>query len=271
MKRTLSTIALVAICCAMMVSCKNKTNEPTPEEIQAQKVALADTVLAKIDALAEQFQDQSDKSFSLYKFVLTDNEKLVKPDYLLDPSAANNLVTKSQKINALAIYIMENGIRSIYDMPKEEFNEVIAKLCLEVSSFDFSECFQNKTKYSEIAKDAYQKAKENNELGFFWELHLAMLEEASYILANNIDLFFSKISEDQWKSFSDEYGTIYHAIEELAQYDDEMAEVLDNYQQTMIFDSEEDTLAAYKNIETSKKTFSDNKDKYIAKRNSMLQ
>jgi len=134
MKRTLTLITCAAVCCAMMVSCKNaKTAEPTQEEIQAQKQALADSVLAQIDAIADEYFVVSESAFRIPEFKLSEEEKMVKPDYLLEPSFANTLVTKSQKVNAMAIYIVELAIRKIYDIPMDEAKEVIAKLAVELN------------------------------------------------------------------------------------------------------------------------------------------
>ena len=43
------------------------------------------------------------------------------------------MVTKSQKMNALAILMMERPIRMAYGMPIEEINEVIARFAAEVN------------------------------------------------------------------------------------------------------------------------------------------
>jgi len=118
-----------------MVSCKNnkksQNQEPTPEEIQAQKVALADSVLVQIDAIYENFQKASEESFKIGELILTEEESMIKPDYLLEPSFANTLVTKSQKVNALGIYLMDLAARIIYDMPLDETKEVITSICPE--------------------------------------------------------------------------------------------------------------------------------------------
>jgi len=96
------TILTMAVLAVLTISCKNtKTTEPTPEEIQAQKVALADSVLAQIDEYAEQFSKTRD-GYLLNLFALTDEEKIIKPDYLLEPSEVSKFITKTQKVNALA-------------------------------------------------------------------------------------------------------------------------------------------------------------------------
>ncbi len=101
-------IALAMLAVLTMVSCKNnnkkaQSQDPTQEEVQEMKQALADSVLAEIDAFVDEYIDASSKSFKIRDLELTENEKSVRPDYLLDPSVANNLVTRSQKINALVI------------------------------------------------------------------------------------------------------------------------------------------------------------------------
>jgi len=84
-----------------MVSCKNnnkktQSKNPSQEEVQEMKQALADSVLAEIDAFADQYSDAASKAFRLQAMELTDDEKQVKPDYLLDPSLVSKFVTKSQ-------------------------------------------------------------------------------------------------------------------------------------------------------------------------------
>jgi len=133
MKRSLTLVALVAICCAMMVSCRHtKNTEPAPEDLQEQKQALADSVLARIDDLVNEYYDATSKTFSFRNLELTETEKMVKPDYLLDPAVANTLVTRTQKINAIAIYMVEYGVRKGFDMPLDEVEEVTAKLLADI-------------------------------------------------------------------------------------------------------------------------------------------
>jgi len=272
MKRTLTLFACVAVCSAMMVSCKNaKTVEPTPEEIQAQKVALADSILTKIDAIAEQVFDAGSKSFRIKSMELTENEKMVKPDYLLDLSVASQLVTKSQKINALGIYIIDYSVRTIYNMPLDEAKEVIIKLATEVSgSFDV-DAYMNESSLSGKLRNVYEKCKENGELAFFWQYCCATLIESGYVLANNPELFFNKITEEQWQNFEVVFINDVMAVMELAKYDDEMAEAIKYITQTTIFSSKEDIMVVNKTKESAKQYRVANKDKFIAKRNALLQ
>jgi len=272
MKRTLSLITLVIICCAMMVSCKSaKSNEPTPEEIEAQKVALADSVLAKIDAIAEQMFDNNSKTFRIKTMVLTEKEKTIKPAYLLDLSVADKCVTKSQKINALAMYIVDYSVRVIYDMPLEEAKAVIIKLAAEVSnSFDV-EAYMNENTLSGKLKRVYEKCKENGELTFFWQYCYATAIESGYVIANNPELFYNKITEEQWQNYIAGYVCITNAVNELAKDDEEISQIMEFVNNNKIVVSAEERSQVHQSIESSKQFRIANKDKYIARRNAMLQ
>jgi len=269
MKRTFQFFALVAICSAMMVSCKNtKTTEPTPEEIQAQKVALADSVLAEIDAFANEFIQTFENGFRISKFELTDAEKMVKPDYLLDLSFANTLVSKSQKVNALGMYVADFGVRVVYDMPLDEAKEVIAKLAVELSinvNTDFE------MPLSEKIKKEYEGCKERGELAYFWQFRNAIIIETGYIIAQNPELFFSKITEEQWQAFVKRTNEKNKAMRELAKYDEEMTAVLDIFNKNRALSSDEEKAKVSASIESEKQFRLANKDKFIAQRNALLQ
>jgi len=271
MKRTLTLFACVAICCAMMASCKNnKTAEPTPEEIQAKKVALADSVLAKIDEFEAKLYITNGEKFTFRSRELTEQEKAVKPDYLYDPSEVNNLVTKFQKINAVGILKIDMGVRYLYDMPVEETKEAITRLALEINlPIEWSESADQQD-YSEIVRDLYTSCKENNELSTFWQYVYAMGVEVRYILVQNPDLFFSKISEKEWQNFTENMSLIREAIIELAPYDSEVAKLCEFREKYKVFDANTHN-QALSTLQSAKEFYSVNKDKYVARRNALLQ
>jgi len=276
MKKNYILIALAMVAALSMVSCKNnkksaQTQEPTQEEVQEMKQALADSVLAEIDAFAEEYFDASSKSFKLKMFELTDAEKMIKPDYLLDPSVANNLVTRSQKINALAIFVSEQGIRKIYDMPLEETKEVIVKLAAEVNHPSDVDFLTSDVATSEKMKKEYEICKERGELSYFWQFQHAIVVETSYIMTQNPELFFSKITEEQWQAYNKKTNAHNKAIRELAKYDREMADVLELFNQTRVFSSDEEKTVVNTSIESAKQFRITNKDKFIAHRNALLQ
>jgi len=274
MKKSYIFIALTMVAVLTMVSCKNnkKANnqEPTQEEVQGMKQALADTVLAKIDEFVEQYWDNYSKSFRFRTLELTEAEKLVKPDYLLDPSVANTLVTKTQKVNALAIYEMEQAIRKIYDMPCNDVEEVIARLIVDLNCPLTIEDLVSESPVSEKIKSYYNACKERGDLALFWQLEEAIGTETDYLLAQNPNLFFSKMTEEQWKSFYNVRWFCYKSVDELAKYDEEMAS-LQKFMHKEWTISNDDVIRVNSNFASAKEHRVAHRELYIAKRNALLQ
>jgi len=255
----------------MMASCKNtKTTEPTPEEIQAQKVALADSVLAQIDSLIDTYIDYSVNNFDFRNFKLDEAEMLIKPDYLLDPSEADGYVTKSQKINALAIYGVDLLIRSLYDMPLDEAKGAMAKLAAELNHpIDFSKV--NDMTRKERIKKEYEICKGRGDLAYFWQFQYAVAVEIIYVLSHNADLFFSKITEEQWQSFYCKLETNFSAICSLAQHDEEMSALNDFMDKVRVTSSDKERGEILSSIENSKHYFTSHIEQQAAIRNALLQ
>jgi len=274
MKTNYILIALAMIAALTMVSCKNnkkaQNQEPTQEEVQEMKQALADSVLTYIDALVEEFAAAADNGIYYSNIELTEAERIVKPDYLLDPSFANTLVTKTQKINAIAIYVVELGVRSLYDMPLNESKEAIAKLSAEVyNPFDIDKC-ETDTPLSQRIMIEYKKCIEHGNPASFWQFQYAILIESTYVIANNIDLFFDRITEEQWISTSNKRSIIRNVISRLAEYDEDMA-LLNSFINSTLVGSDEERDKVYASKEYAKQFYSHTKDKYIARRNALLQ
>jgi len=274
MKKSYILIALAMVAALTTVSCKctsKKSQEPTQEEIQAKKQALADTVLAKIDEFAEQYWENTSKSFRFRTLQLTDAEKMVKPDYLLDPSVANNLVTKSQKINALAIYDVEQGIRKIYDMPCNDVEEVIAKLIVDLNAPLNNEDLLSESPVSEKIKAYYDACKERGDVALFWQFEEAVGTEINYLLSQDPDLFFSKMTEEQWQNYYKGRCFCFWAVDELAKYDEEMAELQEFMHKEWTISDDDESNRLNATIASVKEYRAARKDLFIAKRNALLQ
>jgi len=273
MKKTYILIALAIVAALSIVSCKNnkKAKEPTQEEVQEMKQALADSVLAQIDALASEYITAYENGVRLRAFELTGTEKLVKPDFLLDPKEASTFVTKSQKVNALAFYIVDYGVRMIYGMPLEEAKEAIVKLAVDVNFPFDTDQYEANAPLSERIKAEYEECKERGELAYFWQFQYAIIAETDYIISHNVDLFFSQITEDQWLSFYQNLEADRAAIEILAEYDADMSAFKDFIDKTRVTSSDKEKEDILTSIETSKQFFAANREKQYAIRNALLQ
>jgi len=272
--KTCIFIALAMVAALTMVSCKNnkKAKEPSQEEVQEMKQALADTVLAQIDELAERYWNAQEESSMFINMQLTENEIMVKPDYLLDPKAVDTLITRSQKINALAMLVMDIAVYKVYDMPYDALREAAIKLAVDLNIPFDSEYSTGDEPVSEKIKATYKACRERGDVSLFWQFEHALVFEGIYILAQNPELFLSKITEEQWQAWAVVKQTRRAAIKELAKYDEEMAQVWEfRNKKFKITASEEEGDRVDRSIEFAKQFYIDNKDKYAIKRNALLQ
>ena len=262
---------------AMSVSCKNnkktENNEATEEVVEAAKTILADDVLAKIDEIGKTFFDEIGKnSFtSIISSHLTEEEKLVKPDYLLNPAVANNLVTKTQKVNALAILVADKIVLKVYEMPVEETDEAIARLMAEVGAPIAIDNPENKTA-SEKVSEGYKKCKESGDLALFWQFIFGIQCEFCHIISQNPDLYFRNISDEQFHSFNDRFLACKDVVKTLAEYDPEIKLAWDAYSKFRTNYPDDNAMEeAYGSIEAAKATFISRKDLTAARRTEMLK
>jgi len=274
MKKTHLLIAFAIIAALPMVSCKNnnkKAQEPAAEEVQAQKQALADSVLADIDEFEKIYAAASDQSFRILSMELTDEEKSVKPDYLLDPALADTFLTRSQKINALAIYLTDWSVLELYEMPVEDTKNAIAKLAAEVNLPVDIDLVTSNEPVSEKIKKTYEACKNSGDLALFWQFEYIIVREVTYVLSCNPDLFLSKITEEQWQAFNARKKARRDAVNELAKYDEEIAQLLVVIKENRVAASDEEKNTKNQSIQTAKEFFITHKDKYVATRNAFLQ
>ena len=230
MKKYYLFIAL-AMVAGMAVSCKNnKKAEADAEVVEAAKTILADDVLAKIDELAQSFADEAGKFTpeTVISSSLTEEEKLIKPDYLLEASQANEMVTKSQKLNALAILMVERPVRIAYGMSTEDTDEVIARFVAEVNDPVNFDDEMNLTP-AEKTKMAYQAQKERGDIACYWQFALGLQTEADYLISKNVDVFFRNLTEEQYASLTKQFNTIINAARTLSEYDSEIKQAWDAY------------------------------------------
>lgn len=274
MKRyVLFAAAFVAV--LLVVSCKNNGKKSSGRkittEVQEQKQEVADSVLTLIDEFEAEFLKLSDEGLKLPElFVLTDAEKAIKPDYLLDPAQANLMVTRLQKINALAYYTVEYGIRDSYDMPLEEIKEAMAKLSAEVNFAIDMDYLKSDASESDKISKLYESCKENGDLESFWQFQCALIFHTDYIIASNPDLYIPKISEEGLKQFNLRLEYVNDAATALAPYDKDMAALLKEIKEWDLLTSESDWDAAFATESTTAQFYIANKQAIVERRNRML-
>lgn len=272
MKKTYLLFAIAMFAVLSLVSCKsNKSNQPTPEDVKEMKLALADSVLAQIDALEADFQDAAGKSILFAQIALTDKEKMVKPDYLLDPAEVDNFVTKDQKVSALAFYILEKNLRKAYEMPTDAAEAAISKLLVDINYPLDEELIKSDAPISEKIKSEYELCSERGEQDLYWRFQYSLLCDMNYLLASNPDLFFSKITDDNISAYDRQWAKCFEAIKYLAAYDEEMDELFIAEASRSNGLSTEEIRARFANVDAAKATFKSNEFHPIEWRNSLLK
>jgi len=157
-------------------------------------------------------------------------------------------------------------------MPIEDVKEAIAKLIVELNHpVDANVIAGSEMLPSERTKSLYNTCKERGDLYYFWQFHNAFISETGYIIAQNPELFFSKISDEAWQAFITAIGEKNNAMRELAKYDTEMSTILQMYETSRVCSSDEEMEQVLASIESAKQYYTANKDKYISKRKAFLQ
>lgn len=267
-----SLLIIFTTCAILAASCGNNRSAGTQGSgINGEKIELAENILASLDSL-EQICDGNGNGFDDILDRITStiigDRRLVKPDYLLDPSDVRNLLSNRQKVNALAILLTERPIRKAYGMPVREVDEAIARLCIEVGH---PVSIGKDLSFSEITGITYQACKENDELCYFWLFDSAVQNNLLYLISFNSGTFFSNITPEQYRIFVTRLFAISKAARKIAEYDSEMAIAIAMHEKNWEFQDIEEAEAALSTIEDGKAMIARRQKDYIGYRNWALQ
>ena len=258
MKKTFLIIAFTA-CALVAASCGNNKSSKTEqnntdEEITEAKIELAEDVLATLDSLEQKCVEAGadfEDVIGIITSALTDKQKMVKPDYLMDPARTLDLLSLRQKVNALAILLTERPLREAYEMPLEEVDAAIARLYVEVGSPVPANMCKDLSA-SEIVKLAYNICKANNELCYFWMFDNAVQYNLLYLISFNSDTFFNNITPEQYEAFNTRIYTAGKAAQQLAEYDKEIASAIAFHDKTWEFGTLEEAKDTLSDINEGK-------------------
>ena len=277
MKNSFLIISLVLVA-ALTISCKNTRNSGNDGQsfdeatLEAAKVELAEDVLNTLENLATGYIDAADKMHfdNLLTDNLTEKEKMVTPDYLLDPSVASNMLTRLQKTNALAILVTEYPVRIAYGMPVDQSKEAIAKLVVDLNHPIDLDGETNGAPIAERTRQLYENCKERGELNYFWQFAFACQSSLLYLISNNTDKFLNNIYETSYQNFDKHIKTCLEALKIYAQYDAEMASVLAFWESNNANLPDAD-YQAVTTKEGARRVFAERKESLAQLRSSLLQ
>jgi hypothetical protein len=155
---------------------------------------------------------------------LNEEEKLVKPDYLLDLAAADNAMTLSEKYRVLSAIEVDKEVAKLYDMPLEDYDKVITKLASDINDPSFKAVSDVSSIY-EAAEELYNAMNENGRINYFWQIVATSLVEQLYVTAQNTDKFIGAFTDDAAANVTFRIILIQDALNRLTEYDPEMTPV----------------------------------------------
>lgn len=227
------SVILLALAIVAIPSCKNQNNKKQAEEAATHEITEKEKLVAEELKVNLQNLIESTKQMKAVPFIYSENgavqltakEKMVKPDYLLAPSAANDLVTLAQKYRAVAMLSIDKVIAKMYDMPVDEIEAALAKLTLEINDPALKE-FSDNLQANKGAGDAISKFLQDeydaNRANFYWEAMAAGLVEQIYILTRNMDKFLPMFDDQAASDVTYNFVCVHEGISSMVEFYPEM-------------------------------------------------
>lgn len=153
---------------------------------------------------------------------LTNEEKRVKPNYLLDPDLAGGAATLSEMYRMLSALTVDERVAALYEMPTENYEKAIAKLLAGMDDSSFDVLKEDEGSIYEISQDVYDAMEKNGRINYFWQLASAALVEQLYVLSQNTNKFLSVFDDQAATNVTFRLIVVLDAVERLAQYDPEI-------------------------------------------------
>ena len=154
---------------------------------------------------------------------LTKQEKQVKPDYLLNPSVAEEATTLAEKYRVLAALEVDKNIAKLYEMPLEDYDKAITKLAADINDPSFK-VLESATA-AETPQVLYDAMNENGRINYFWQVAAASLIEQMYCASKNSDKFLTAFDDDAAANTTFRIVLILDALNRLSEYDPDIKPV----------------------------------------------
>lgn len=191
------------------------------EQIEASIKLNLDSLAAEIGRLQNMPVVRKDGMIAL-----SDEEKQVKPDYLLDPAVAENAMTLAEQYRVLSALHVDKALAELYEMPTGEYDKAIAKLVAAINDPSFK-VVDSDAALNENAQALYQAMEDNGRINYFWQLITSSLVEQLFIVSQNSDKFLAAMDDDAASEISLRIVLIQDAIARLTDYDAALLPVAD--------------------------------------------
>jgi len=156
---------------------------------------------------------------------LSEKEKKAKPNYLLDPACADNLVELSKKYRAIAMLAIDQTIAELYGMSTTDYQNAMSRLSVEINDPALT-AFADRVKANEPVGDAVSKffdeELEAERANFFWEALAAASVEQIYICTQNINKFMPMFDDQSAADVTYNFLLVRDGFESFIKYYPEM-------------------------------------------------
>ena len=261
------SILAVAFAALTFAACGGNKNAQNAEQADSTKSFEQEQIEAAIkmhfDSLASELGKL--KQLPLVQkdgtIALTEEEKQVKPDYLLDLSAADNAMTLSEKYRVLSAIEVDKEVAKLYDMPTDEYDKVITKLASDINDPSFK-VVDDASNIYEASQTLYDAMNENGRINYFWQIVATSLVEQLYVTSQNIDKFIGAFTDDAAANVTFRIVLIQDALNRLTEYDPEMTPVAKAIEPLTVLNAI--------SVEEFKAQLADAKEKIAASRDALV-
>ena len=155
---------------------------------------------------------------------LTDQEKQVKPDYLLSAAVAENAATLAEKYRMISALSVDKNIAAMYDLPVDEYQTAIAKLVADINDPSFKE-IEDTASIFKTGQQLYTAMEKNGRINYYWQLVASSLVEEMYVMSQNTDKFITAFDDDAAANVTYRIVLLSDAVKRLTDYDPEFEPV----------------------------------------------
>lgn len=225
-KLSILSVAFAAIVFAACGGNKSAQNTEEPVEKSFEQTQIEASIKMHLDSLSSEIAKLKKLPIVANNgtIQLTDAEKQVKPDFLIDPAVADNAQTLAEKYRILSALEVDREIAKLYDMPVEAYDNAITKLATDINDPSFEVVKDASTIY-ETTQELYDAMNQNSRINFFWQLVATSVVEQLFITTQNSEKFLAAFDDDAAANITYRIALLKDAIDRLTDYDSELAPV----------------------------------------------
>ena len=228
-KLSFFAVALTAMFFAACGGNKGSQNAEGTDSIKSfEQQQIEANIKMQFDSLASELGRLKKLPISMNKetgvIQLTDKEKQVKPDYLMDASVADNATTLAEKYRLVGALGVDREVAKLYDMPIEDYDKAIGKLAADINDPSFKVIDEAANIY-ETSDVLYKAMDENGRINFFWQIVATSLIENLYVISQNSDKFLASFDDEAAANITFRIILLQDAVIRLCEYDTEFIPV----------------------------------------------